>query len=96
MPTTTAGTGGPPSKVSTSNHDTCRAIAERINRTRAQWLVLWGSYSRRFWAYPLFEMRPRMLVHASYPDALTARLDEAERRYRLKPEDMTHDDPATQ
>jgi hypothetical protein len=63
-----------------------RAIAERINEIRPQWVVVWGCYSRRFWAYPLFEMRPRMLVWAGYPDALVARMDEAERRFRVWPE----------
>jgi hypothetical protein len=75
------------------NDDACREIAEQIHQTRPQWLVLWGSYSRRFWAYPLFNMRPRLLVYASYPDALIARMDEAEHRYRIWPEEMTGDDP---
>jgi hypothetical protein len=35
-----------------------------------------------------------MLVHAAYPDALIDRMDEAERRYRIKPqpEEVTNDD----
>jgi hypothetical protein len=79
--------------------DECRAIAEHINQARPQWLVLWGTYSRRFWAFPLFKMRPRMLVHASYPDALTARMDDAERHYRIQPHDqqeLTSDDTASE
>jgi hypothetical protein len=70
--------------VPRKDDDACRATAERINRTRPQWLVVWGSYSRLYWAYPLFEMRPRMLVHAGYPDALVARMDEAEQKYRVR------------
>jgi hypothetical protein len=66
-------------------HDEQRAIAQRIQRSRPQWLVVWGCYSHRFWGYPLFEMRPRMLVHAGYPDALLARLDDAEHRFRVRP-----------
>jgi hypothetical protein len=66
-----------------------------INRDHPQWLVLYGAYSRRFWAFPLFEMQPRMLVYAGYPDALTDRMDEAERRYRTTPDQGTgNDDPA--
>jgi LmbE family N-acetylglucosaminyl deacetylase len=69
------------------DHDACWAIAEQIQRDRPQWVVLWGRYSGRFWAYPLFEMYPRrMLVYAGYPDALVARMDEAERRFRVWPE----------
>lgn len=66
--------------------DAWRATAEQINQARPQGLVLWGTYSRYLWAFPLFDMRPRMLVHASYPDALIARMDEAERRYRIRPQ----------
>jgi len=68
-----------------TDDNACREIAEQIDHARPQWLVLWGSYSRHFWAFPLFEMRPRLLVYASYPNALLARMDEAERRYRIQP-----------
>ena len=76
----------------------CRAIAEQITNDRPQWLVIWGSYSRRFWGYPLFEMRPRMVVWAGYPDALLDRLDDAERRFRVWPQEpeVTDDAPDTQ
>lgn len=76
------------------DHDACRAIAEQIHQTRPQWLVIWGVYSHRFWAYPLFEMRPRSLVYAGYPDALLDRLDEAERRFRVRPhrQEVNHGD----
>jgi hypothetical protein len=70
--------------VTRKDDDACRADAERINRSREQWLVLWGCYSRRYWAFPLFEMKPRMIVHAAYPDALTPRMDEAEQRFRIQ------------
>jgi hypothetical protein len=72
--------------VPRDDHDACRATAERINQTRPQWLVLWGCYSRLYWAFPLFATRRRFLVHAGYPDALIARMDEAERRFRIDAE----------
>jgi hypothetical protein len=78
--------------VPPNDDDGCRAVAEQINQDHPQWLVLWGTYSRRFWAYPLFDMQPRMLVHATYPDALIARMDETEHRYRIWPEEVTGDD----
>jgi hypothetical protein len=74
----------------------CRAIAEQIHRSRPQWLVIWGLYSRRFWAYPLFEMHPRRLVNAEYPDALITRMDEAERRYRITSDEVTSNDTNSQ
>jgi hypothetical protein len=76
--------------VQPEDDNACRAIAERINRDRSQWLVIYGCYSRLFWAYPLFDMPRRMLVHAGYPDALVARMDEIEHRFRIRPE---HDVP---
>lgn len=61
--------------------DEARAIAEDINQQRPHWLVVWGTYSRQFVAFPLFAMRQRMILTARYPDALTARLDAAEQRF---------------
>jgi hypothetical protein len=69
-----------------NDDDACRATAERINRSRPQWVVVWGCYSHLYWAYPLFEMHPSMLVYAAYPNALVSRMDEAERRFRVWPE----------
>jgi hypothetical protein len=68
------------------DHEANWAIAAEIQRARPQWLVTWGRYSRRFWGFPLFEMRPRMVVWAGYPGALVDRLDEAERRFRVWPD----------
>jgi hypothetical protein len=67
------------------DEDAFRAIADGIDRSRPDWLVIWGCYTRLFWAYPLFDMRRRMVVHAGYPDALLARMDETERRLRVQP-----------
>jgi hypothetical protein len=69
-----------------------RAVAEKINQSHPQWLVIWGLYSHRFWAFALFEMHPRMPVCAHYPDALITRMDEAERRYRITPDEVTSND----
>jgi hypothetical protein len=74
--------------VPRDDDDACRATVERINQSRPQWLVLWGLYSRLYWAFPLFAARHRFLVHAAYPDALIARMDEAERRFRIDSEQL--------
>jgi hypothetical protein len=63
----------------------CYAIAEDIDRSRSWWMVLYGCYSRQFVAFPLFTMRQRVIVIANYPDALMARLDDAERLWRIPP-----------
>jgi hypothetical protein len=61
-------------------------IAAAIMRDRPQWLVIYGVYSHEYWAYALFSMRRRMIVHARYPDALIPRMDAAERKYRIWPQ----------
>jgi hypothetical protein len=68
--------------VPPNDNDACRATAEQINQAHPQWLVLYGTYSKLYWAYPLFEMRRRLLVHAAYPDALIARMHQVEQRLR--------------
>jgi hypothetical protein len=67
-------------------------VAAAIMRDRPQWLVLYGVYSREYWAYALFNMTRRMVIHARYPDALVARMDATERRYRIWPEEKDGDE----
>lgn len=63
----------------------CHAVAEEINQQRPEWLVLWGTYSKYFIAFPLFAMTQRRIVTAHYPDALLSRMDAVERRWRIRP-----------
>jgi hypothetical protein len=60
-----------------------RALADEIQRQRPGWLVMWGAYSRRYTAYPLFPVRRRVIIIASYPQALIERMNEAERALRM-------------
>jgi hypothetical protein len=83
--TTTAQGMTPSQPVLHTDGQEGRNVAEGINRIRPRWLVIWGTCTRRFCAYPLFDMRPHMIIQAGYPDALIARMDEAERRYRVQP-----------
>jgi hypothetical protein len=62
-----------------------RAVADDIQRQRPGWLVIWGVYSRCYTAYPLFPVRRRVIIVASYPQALIQRMDEAERSLRIEP-----------
>ena len=63
----------------------CRAVADDINQQRPDWLVLWGTYSKYFVAFPLFAMSQRRIVTAHYPDTLLNRMDDVERRWRIRP-----------
>jgi hypothetical protein len=78
-----AGEGSPKPPVDES---VSYAIAEDIDRGRPWWLVLYGCYSRQFVAFPLFAMRRRVIVVATYPDALIGRMDDAERLWRIPSE----------
>jgi len=61
-----------------------RALADKIEQKRPGWMVIWGIFSRRFTAYPLFPIRRRVIVVAYYPDALIERMDSAERLLRIQ------------
>jgi hypothetical protein len=65
------------------------ATAEQIQQQRPQWMIIYGCYSHRYWAYPLFPVSRRVIIHASYPDALIDRLDRAEQAYRIHPPQET-------
>ena len=65
----------------------CWAMAEEMQQERPGWLVIWGCYSKRFVAFPLFTVRQRTILVAYYPDALLARMEEAERTMRIEPDE---------
>jgi hypothetical protein len=47
-----------------------RALAARIEQVFPQWLVMWGVYSRQFWAYPCFDVPRGTIAHAASPNDL--------------------------
>jgi hypothetical protein len=53
-----------------------RAMAGRIGRDFPQWLVIWGTYSRVYWAYPTFPVPRGTLVHSSDPGELARQMRE--------------------
>jgi hypothetical protein len=55
-----------------------RHTAARIQRANPPWLILWGTYSRLYWAFPLFRTRPGTIISASTPQELTQRMRHAE------------------
>ena len=74
--------------------DECRELAQQIEEQRPGWLVLWGCYSKRFVAFPLFPVQRRTILVMSYPDALVARMEQVERVLRVDPgfAEVTGDD----
>jgi len=50
----------------------CRRTAVLIERDFPQWLVMWGPYSRQFWAYPLFNAPRGTIAHSPDPNELAS------------------------
>jgi hypothetical protein len=49
-----------------------RRAATRLTLRNPRWLILWGTHSRIYWAYPRFEARPGTIVSApTITDLLT-------------------------
>jgi len=47
-----------------------RATAARIMPVFPRWFVMWGVYSREFWAFPCFGAPPGTVLHALEADHL--------------------------
>jgi hypothetical protein len=55
-----------------------RAEAARVRRAHLAWLVLWGAYSRLFWAFPDFDAEAGTIVTATTPADLVVLMRQAE------------------
>ncbi|MFC7327276.1 hypothetical protein [Marinactinospora rubrisoli] len=60
-----------------------RRMAAHIEwQKQGTWVVLWGPYTRRFWAFACWPVPPGgTVVSAQEPDGLYAEMREVERRY---------------
>jgi hypothetical protein len=56
-----------------------RELAARIERAFPRWLVMWGAYSRQFWAYPCFRVPRGTIAHAARPDDLAVMMRQIQR-----------------
>jgi muconolactone delta-isomerase len=55
-----------------------RETARRIEKANRRWLVMWGVFSREYWAYPLFSAPSGTIMHAADAEMLVARMREVE------------------
>jgi len=55
-----------------------RQTAYHMSKRNPRWLVLWGVYSRQYWAFPLFRAPTRAIVHCTDEDTLLAAMRETE------------------
>jgi hypothetical protein len=58
-----------------------RDTAGLIERDNPGWMVIFGRYSRRYWAYPLFPVPTGTVVGAASPADLVTRMREVENAY---------------
>ena len=63
----------------------CQETADGIGRDFPNWLVLWGTYTRQFVAFPVFRAPPGAFVTAYRPGPLTARMRDTERKLGISP-----------
>jgi hypothetical protein len=68
-------------KVRYMDQDTgnARATAGRLMLAFPAWLVLWGSYTRQFWAFPGFAAPPGTVLHGRDPDVLAGAMNDVQR-----------------
>ena len=55
-----------------------RQAAARVEYEHPQWLVIWGVFSRRFWAFPRFAALPGTIIAAADVSELVTIMDQAE------------------
>lgn len=51
-----------------------RRIEARLGEDFPRWLVLWGAWSRQFWAYPRFRAPRGTILHSQGPADLAAQM----------------------
>ncbi len=59
-----------------------RKMAQAIEHRHPNWLVMWGSYTRQYVAFPLFHAPAGMMICSAEPKALCHRMSYAESMFR--------------
>jgi hypothetical protein len=62
-----------------------RAAASEIERRHPGWMVIWGCYSRMFWAFPCFQVPQGTIVSARDPESLLADMRRVETEFSYRP-----------
>jgi hypothetical protein len=71
-----------------------RDTARRIEGDHPGWMVVFGTYTRQYVAFPLFHVPPGTVLADADPDTLTRQIRATERRHR-KPGDTPGSPPAS-
>ena len=73
-----AGSRADPPAAIEGYDDACRELARRIEKANPHWLVMWGAFSREYWAYHLLPVPSGTIVHAPIVEALLTGMREVE------------------
>lgn len=57
-----------------------RDLAMQIERGHSQWVVVWGVYSREYWAFACFDVPQGIIMHSVDPNELVRQMREVELR----------------
>ena len=77
--------------MSSPFEDEYRRTAASIERDNPLWIVIWGIFSREYWAFPKFNVPPHTILHARNPSQLAAQMRQVEREYLGAPAPQHHD-----
>ena len=72
-----------------------RQVAAEIERSHPNWMVLWGCYSRLFWAYPRFLVPRGTIVSAPNGDMLLADMHSVEVEARASQQVAAYNPPSS-
>jgi hypothetical protein len=62
-----------------------RLVAREIEVSHPQWAVMWGCYTRLFWAFPRFRVARGTIVSSWSPRNLLADMQDVETEFRTSP-----------
>jgi hypothetical protein len=62
-----------------------RIVARMIEVSHPQWMVMWGCYTRLFWAFPRFRVAPGTIVSSWSPQNLITDMKDVEDEFRASP-----------
>jgi hypothetical protein len=57
----------------------CHDIAKQIEQANPRWIVVFGVFTKEFVGFPRFPAPAGTVIAALYPEAMSARMHEAER-----------------
>ncbi|HLI37591.1 MAG TPA: hypothetical protein VKV80_09650 [Streptosporangiaceae bacterium] len=68
--------------ASGNGEDPGQREADKLQEQNPAWLIIWGTWTREFVAFPLFHVPPGSFIAHKDPRELARRMRETERRHR--------------